>query len=139
MIVGDVLRPADLHIFEVVRQEEDVSQVPAMAPVRMEPVPLWRDDGALPRVVAPSAESTNRLFEESEPRLLPPRQNNRSSFSAHRIAHSADLLPPLPLVLPQSSSLSSTTEDEPPSPPYLRARPREDERSAPSGSITYSI
>ena len=118
--LADVIRPADLHIFEVVRQDEGPTHPPHLVPMLV-PHPTHlpphlcdeyalnalsastSSDGgsssastqATPaprRASTPSDEDASRLFANLELRQLPPPSYTGSSFETHRIEQTGNLL-----------------------------------------------
>ena len=107
--LADVIRPADLHIFEVVRQDEGPMHPTHLPPHLCDEYTLnalnasTSSDGgsssasteatpALRRASIPSDESASRLFANLELHQLPPPSYTDGSFETHRIEQTGNLL-----------------------------------------------
>ena len=111
--LAEVIRPADLHIFEVVRQDEGPTDPTNLVPHPTNLPPRSCDEYALSastssdggsssastqatpaprRASTPSDEDASRLFANLELRRLPPPSYTGSSFETHRIEQTGNLL-----------------------------------------------
>ena len=111
--MAEVIRPADLHIFEVVRQDEGPTNPTDLVPHLTNLSPRPCDEHALSastssdggsssastqatpaprRASTPSDEDASRLFANLELRQLPPPSYTGSSFETHRIEQTGNLL-----------------------------------------------